>query len=93
MTTNGETETAGLVPETVQAMKDNKPLSMGEILEFVAGSDDMDVNFILASIVNVYISALKRTQQRGHIGPQDMQNILRICKTMLTAPDYEHQFH
>ena len=92
MTTNGEVSGADAGLEALQAMKDNKPLSMGEILEFVTGSEDMDVNFILAGIINLYINAIRRTQSRTHIGPQDMQNILRICRTMITAPTYEKQF-
>lgn len=95
MTTNGESaETAAdaASAEQVAAIKENRPPSMAEILQAVAASEDLDACFIMSGIFNVYIDAIRRMQNRMHLGPQDIQNCLRISHVMLTPPPYDKQF-
>ena len=78
--------------EQTEAIKVNKPPTMSELLENIAQSEDMDACILMAGVFNVYIDSMRRLQNRIHLGPQDMQNCLRICRVILTPPAYDKQF-
>jgi hypothetical protein len=70
---------------------DRRP-GVSDILRLISEGEDLDAAFLMAGAINLYIAALQRLQSRMHLGPLDVQNILRISRIMLTPPDRQQQF-
>ena len=84
-----EAQNGGGVPEATDV--DERP-SVSEVLRTLSEGEDMDTAFIIAGVINLQIDALKRLQIRMLLGPVDVQNMFRICRVMLTPPEYKSQF-
>lgn len=62
---------------------------LGDVFKIIAESEDMDTAFIIAGVVNLYFAMMRRKVARTDIGPDDVQKIFSICRTLLTATDLE----
>ena len=77
------------MPKAVD-VEDRPPIT--EILQRLSEGEDLDTATIIAGAVNLQISALQRLQSRTLLGPVDVQNLFRICRVLLTPPEYRPQY-
>lgn len=70
---------------------DTRP-TIAETLQTLSEGEDMDTAFIIAGALNLQLEALRRLQGRHMLGPVDVQNTFRMCRVLLTPPDYSAQF-
>ena len=60
------------------------PRSLTDILRNLPVTDDVDVAFISAAAINLYIENMRRVHGRALLVPQDAVNIFHMIEMMLT---------
>ena len=80
------------IPDTPTAVDTDERPPLTEILQRLSEGEDLDTATIIAGAINLQISALQRIQGRSLLGPIDVQNLFRICRVLLTPPDYRQQY-
>jgi hypothetical protein len=65
--------------------------SISEMLHSIIEEEDLDQAFLIAGAFNLYLDAMRKRGNRHLVGPEDVQNILRICRLLLAAGDVEQE--
>lgn len=63
--------------------------TISEMLHSIIEEEDLDQAYILAEAFNLYLIAIKKRGGRSTLGPQDVQNMLNICRILLAAGELE----
>jgi hypothetical protein len=73
-----------LVPRTLISNEefDGRP-GIEEVLARVSEGEDLDVAFVMAEAINLVLVANLKLRRKRALGPDDMQNILRLWRVLI----------